>query len=139
MRLTALILVFLSVCDFKAQTFKNKPFGIINIDTVGSMSKTENLYNVPLFGDSLASSFCIAIKKEVKAHKHLSHSEHVIINEGEGVMKVGDKTYSIKKGDVLFIPKNTIHSVKNTGPVPLKVISIQAPLFDGKDRIMTEE
>lgn len=106
-----------------------------NIDTIGKISATENLYNAKLFGDSLASSFCIVIKKEVKPHKHLTHSEHVIVSEGSGIMKLGDKTFAIKKGDVIFIPKNTIHSVKTTGKQPLKVISIQAPLFDGKDRI----
>lgn len=110
-----------------------------NVDTIGKTSATENLYNAKLFGDSLASSFCIVIKKEVKPHKHLTHSEHVIVNEGSGIMKLGGKTFPIKKGDVIFIPKNTIHSVKTTGKQPLKVISIQAPLFDGKDRILTED
>jgi mannose-6-phosphate isomerase-like protein (cupin superfamily) len=113
--------------------------GSRNVDTIGVLSKTENLYSVPLYGDSLASSFCIVIKKEVKAHKHQYHSEHVIVNEGEGMMKLGEKTFPIKKGDVIFIPKNTIHSVKTIGKIPLRVISIQAPLFDGKDRIMIEE
>lgn len=122
-----------------AQTLAESKGGARNVDTIGSSSKSVNLYNSPLYSDSLASSFCIVIKKEVKEHKHLYHCEHVIVNEGEGLMKLGDKTFTIKKGDVIFIPKNTVHSVKNTGEKPLKVISIQAPYFDGKDRIMTEE
>jgi len=113
--------------------------GMRGTDSIGVSSKSENVYNVPLFGDSLASSFCIVIKKEVKAHKHAQHSEHVIVTEGTGLMKLGENTFEIKKGDVIFIPRNTIHSVKTTGSIPLKVISIQAPLFDGKDRIMTGE
>ncbi len=112
---------------------------VINVDSVGSMSKTENLYSRTVFGDSLASSFCIVIKKEVKPHKHLTHSEHVIVMEGEAIMKIADKIFPIKKGDLIFIPKNTIHSVKTTSKIPLKVISVQSPIFDGKDRIMMEE
>ena len=50
-----------------------------------------------------------------------------------------DKSFKIKKGDLVFIPKNTIHSVITTSKQPLKVVSIQAPLFDGTDRISIEE
>lgn len=121
--------------------FLNPAFSqtVSNTDTIGNKSKTENLYNKTLFGDSLSSSFCIVIKKEVKSHKHITHSEHVVVMDGEATMTLGQKTFPIKKGDVVFIPKNTIHSVKVTGKTPLKVISIQSPLFDGKDRIMIEE
>ncbi|MCE3225922.1 MAG: hypothetical protein K0S32_473 [Bacteroidetes bacterium] len=124
---------------FALSLFSAKSQTVSSTDTIGAKSVSENLYNKTLFGDSLASSFCITIKKEVKAHKHVTHSEHVIVLEGEGNMKMGDKTFTIKKGDVVFIPKNTIHSVKTTSKAPLKVISVQAPLFDGKDRIMIEE
>jgi mannose-6-phosphate isomerase-like protein (cupin superfamily) len=110
----------------------------LNTDTVGLKTVSDNLYNKPLFSDSLASSFVILIKKEVKAHKHLSHSEHVVVLEGSGTMTLGDKNLEIKKGDVIFIPKNTIHAVKSTGKQPLKVLSVQAPYFDGKDRIFIE-
>jgi len=129
---TLVLIIFLTTTFFgKSQT--------VSTDTIGNKSATENIYNKVLFGDSLASSFCIVIKKEVKSHKHLNHSEHVIVVEGEAIMHLGDKTFTIKKGDVIFIPKNTIHSVKNTGKQPLKVLSIQAPRFDGTDRIMIEQ
>ena len=112
----------------KAQNF-------ISTDTIGSKTGTDNIYNKFLFNDSLASSFTIVIKKEVKAHKHILHTEHVVVLEGAGQMKVADKEFEIKKGDVVFIPKNTVHSVKTTSKESLKVVSIQAPNFDGKDRI----
>lgn len=110
----------------------------MNTDTVGLKTVSDNIYNSPFFGDSLASSFVILIKKEVKLHKHLHHSEHVVVLNGNGTMKLGDRLIEIKKGDVVFIPKNTPHSVKVNSKEPLKVLSIQAPFFDGKDRIMIE-
>lgn len=110
----------------------------LNTDTVGLKTVSDNIYNSPLFGDSLASSFVIVIKKEVKLHKHLNHSEHVVVLAGSGTMKLGDKQIEIKKGDVVFIPKNTPHSVKVNSKEVLKVLSIQAPYFDGKDRVMIE-
>ncbi len=83
----------------------------------------------------------ICIKLEVKAHKHAQHTEQVLVLEGTGNMQLGDKIIGIKKGDLIAIPKNTWHGVKNTSPdgKPLKVISFQSPLFDGKDRIMKPE
>jgi mannose-6-phosphate isomerase-like protein (cupin superfamily) len=110
----------------------------LNTDTIGAKTVSDNIYNKPLFGDSLASSFVIIIKKEVKLHKHLVHSEHVVVLDGTGEMKLGDKNFEIKKGDVVFIPKNTTHAVKSTGRQPLKVLSVQSPNFDGKDRIFIE-
>jgi mannose-6-phosphate isomerase-like protein (cupin superfamily) len=88
-----------------------------------------------LGGDSLSSSFLINIKTEVKSHKHAFHSEHVYIVDGEGTMKLGDDQFAVRPGDHVFVPKNTFHSVRVTSTKPLKVLSIQSPLFDGKDRI----
>jgi mannose-6-phosphate isomerase-like protein (cupin superfamily) len=109
-----------------------------NVDTVGNLSKTENSYSKFLYGDSLSTSFCILIKKAVKAHKHQYHSEQVIVLEGEAIMQLAEKSFAIKKGDVIFIPKNTVHAVKITSKIPLKIISVQAPHFDGSDRVFVE-
>lgn len=115
----------------QAQTFQNA-------DTVSCPSTIENIYARPLYSDSLSSSFVIFIKKEVKLHKHNTHTEHVMVLQGEGTMVLGDSTFTIKKGDIVFIPKGTPHKVLTTSKIPLKVISIQSPNFDGSDRIMLE-
>ncbi len=106
-----------------------------NLDTIKPPAILENIYNRPLYSDSLTSSFVIFVKKEVKEHKHVEHTEHVIVLDGEAVMKIDGKSFKIKKGDIVFIPKNTWHYVKTVSKVPLKVLSIQAPNFDGKDRV----
>jgi len=126
-----LILVVGSICIGLSQNH-------MNTDTIGLKTVSDNIYNKAMFGDSLASSFVIVIKKEVKAHKHLTHSEHVVVLDGSGTMTLGSKSIELKKGDVVFIPENTVHSAKSTGKNPLKVLSVQAPLFDGKDRVFIE-
>jgi mannose-6-phosphate isomerase-like protein (cupin superfamily) len=112
---------------------------VSGFDTIGRFTKSENVYSKKVSGDSLSTTFCILIKKEVKAHKHIFHSEHVLVLEGEAMMKLDGKSFSIKKGDVIFIPKNTVHAVKISGKMPLKVLSIQSPAFDGSDRVFVEE
>lgn len=108
------------------------------LDTVRPPSDYDNIYSRHLYSDSLASSFLIFVKREVKLHKHVAHIEHVYILEGEGEMQVGLNRTNVKKGDIIFIPKNTPHSLKVTSVTPLKVLSVQSPFFDGKDRVMLD-
>lgn len=127
---TGIIICFLMlVMNAKSQTIANTQ----TIEPGGAGVTVKDL-----FADSLTSSSCIIIKNEIKAHKHLKHSEHVIVESGEGVMRLNDKEFTIKEGDIIFIPKNTVHSVIVKGKKPLKVISIQSPKFNGDDRVMME-
>ena len=109
-----------------------------SLDTIKAPEHYDGIYSKMVASDSLSSSFIIFIKKEVKKHKHISHTENVYILEGEGEMLLGDKTIKVKKGDMIFIPMNTVHSLKVTSSTPVKVLSIQSPHFDGKDRIFVE-
>ncbi len=127
-KLIFLVPVFFGFSLLKAQDYQG-------LDTIKAPATFENIYVRQLYSDSLTSSFVIFIKKEVKEHKHLEHTEHVTVLEGEAIMKVDGKSFKIKKGNLIFIPKNTWHYVKTTSKTPLKVLSIQAPNFDGKDRI----
>jgi mannose-6-phosphate isomerase-like protein (cupin superfamily) len=55
--------------------------------------------------------------------------------QGKAIMKLGNDTLVIKKGDQVTIPMNTIHEViRVISKKPLKVYSIQSPKFDGTDR-----
>ena len=110
----------------------------INLDTVQIREQYDNVLIKKLYSDKNASAFLILIKKEVKLHKHLHHSEIINVLEGAGVMLLGDKKIEVKKGDIIFVPENTAHSVLVTSDIPLKVISNQAPEFDGKDRVILE-
>jgi mannose-6-phosphate isomerase-like protein (cupin superfamily) len=126
-------ILFLFLLPFFAKSQTNQ-----SLDTIKAPAVYENIYSRAIGSDSLASSFVIFIKKEVKKHKHVSHSEHVYVLEGEGEMLLGEKTFKIKKGDIVFIPKNTVHALKVTSAIAMKVLSVQAPLFDGKDRVFVE-
>lgn len=109
-----------------------------SLDTIKAPLGFDNIYSRTIASDSLSSSFVIFIKKEVKKHKHATHTENVYILDGEGQMLLGDKTFEVKKGDIIFIPMNTVHSLKVTSSIPVKVLSVQSPRFDGKDRIFVD-
>lgn len=109
-----------------------------SLDTIKAPINNDGIYSRMVASDSLSSSFVIFIKKEVKKHKHVSHTENVYILDGEGEMLLGDKSFKVKKGDMIFIPMNTVHSLKVTSSIPVKVLSVQSPRFDGKDRIFVD-
>lgn len=91
-----------------------------------------------LHSDSLSSSFLICVPHEVKPHYHAWHTEHVVVIDGEATLLLGDSLLRIGPGDVIAIPKGTVHAVTTTSPAPLRVASIQAPRFDGTDRVPVE-
>lgn len=109
-----------------------------SLDTITAPASYDNIYFRPVYSDSLVSSFVIFVKKQVKEHKHITHTEHIYILDGTGEMTLGTQTFPVKKGNIVTIPKNTFHSLKTTSATPVKALSVQAPLFDGKDRVFAE-
>ncbi len=99
----------------------------------------DNVHVKKIHSDDRATTFVIWVKKAVKSHRHESHTEMIVVFKGKGKMTVGDEVKSIKKGDIIIVPINTAHSVITTSRKPLKVLSVQAPVFLGKDRIWIEE
>lgn len=108
---------------------------VTNLEKFQPDEEYENIYVKKMYSDSLSTSFIIWIKKEVKAHKHEHHSETIYVLEGKGTMTVGKDTFEINKSDFFNIPMNTAHSLRVISNQPVKVISIQAPIFDGSDRV----
>jgi quercetin dioxygenase-like cupin family protein len=127
-RILFIVLVLSSIRSYSQQ---------LQTDTLFKKEQVKPVTSQSLYSDSLVSTFAIAIKDEVKPHKHLYHTEQVMIVSGEGIMTLNGKTFAVKEGDLVFIPKGQIHALKVTKS-PVKVISIQTPFFDGKDRVFTE-
>ena len=124
----SLFFILVSI-NFYSQDLVNK------INNRKPSNEYDNIYIQKLSSDSLASTFVIWIKKKVKLHKHINHTENEIIQQGSGKFQLNDSIYMVSSGDMITIPKNTWHGVVTTSIVPMKVISIQSPEFLGKDRV----
>lgn len=107
-------------------------------DTQPDSTNYSNIYVKKISEDSLQSTYIIWVKKEVKTHYHDHHTELIYVLGGSGIMTFNDSTFKVNKGDFFMIPMQTHHSVITTSDVPLKVMSIQCPKFDG-DRIWVDE
>lgn len=111
----------------------------VNVNDLKPAEDYDNIQVQKINNADDATSFIIWVKKNVRLHKHEAHTENLYVLEGEGKMTVGDTTFMIKPGDYFQIPKNTPHAVVVLSKKPLKVISVQAPEFKGKDRIFIED
>jgi mannose-6-phosphate isomerase-like protein (cupin superfamily) len=112
---------------------------VVNLKDLEAAKEYDNILVDKINTDSNATSFVIWIKKGVKAHQHQFHTENLYVINGSGEMTIGDKTVTIKPGDYFSIPKGTFHSLKVTSKNAMKVLSVQAPEFYGKDRVFKPE
>lgn len=111
---------------------------IVDPHAIPCTADSDMVQVTPLYSDSLSSSFHICIPREVRAHYHRYHTEHVVVVEGEAIMQLGDTSFTIAPGRAISIPRGTPHAVRVTSIAPLRVISVQSPYFDGSDRVLIE-
>ncbi|MBI5614258.1 cupin domain-containing protein [Candidatus Gottesmanbacteria bacterium] len=51
---------------------------------------------------------------QLEPHAHTDGEEFYLFLEGSGEMLVGEEWMSVGKGDFVTVPKNAVHSIKNT-------------------------
>ena len=130
MKILNLILLMFLLNHYSAQEF------VTSTDRIEPINEDyDNISITKLSSNSDATTFAIWIKKKVKIHKHISHTEHIYVKQGKGKFQLADSLYNVKTGDLIIVPKNTWHGVIIESRNPMKVISIQSPEFFGKDRV----
>jgi quercetin dioxygenase-like cupin family protein len=60
-------------------------------------------------------------------HIHARESETFYVQQGTLNIQVGDKTLNALPGDVVRLPRNVVHSFKNTGNVNARVLVVAEP------------
>jgi mannose-6-phosphate isomerase-like protein (cupin superfamily) len=129
-------LLLFSICIIlTVSTFSQN---VTSISQLVPEKEYDNIHIKKINTNKNSTSFVIWVKNGVKSHKHVSHHENLYILEGSGEMTIDENTFTIKSGDYFVIPENTYHSLKVTSKRPMKVISVQAPEFIGKDRVFKE-
>ncbi len=72
-------------------------------------------------------------------HVHEESEDVIVVLEGSGQIRSGDRLLPFQAGDVLYVPAGVFHGTTNTGDEPVVMFSCQAPpdpdLYTGeKDR-----
>ncbi|MEH6469000.1 MAG: cupin domain-containing protein [Porticoccus sp.] len=123
--------LFLSLLFFLIQANAEK----LVLSDITPPTDLENIHVVKLSSDAHSTDFIVFVKQQVPLHKHLAHTETLYVLEGSGTFQLADKSFDIGPGDYINVPEGTPHAVKVTSLIPLKVLSVQAPEFLGKDRV----
>ena len=132
MRLTTILAILFIPFISKSQNI------VTSIDEIHPNKEFENIHIKKISSDSSSSTFAIWIKQKVKLHKHIYHTENVLIDKGYGEFQINDSIYKVSAGDWIVIPKNTWHGLIVNSKKTMKVISVQSPEFFGKDRIFKD-
>ena len=73
--------------------------------------------------------YCIAPGQHNPLHRHPISDEILYFVEGHGECIVGSETYEVGSGDLVFVPKDVPHSIRNTHSTANMVcILAQSPL-----------
>ncbi len=54
----------------------------------------------------------VHVKGMVKRHFHRKQTEVFVVIEGNGILEIGESSYSVGCGDVFLCPPETVHSVE---------------------------
>ncbi|HKV42126.1 MAG TPA: cupin domain-containing protein [Blastocatellia bacterium] len=72
----------------------------------------------------------------VTPHHHQELEEIYYILSGAGVMTVGDESLAVGAGDAIYVPRNCMHSLDNTGSGPIRLLVACGPAFYYEDEIL---
>ena len=77
----------------------------------------------------------IDVIADAKPHAHRVMQEFYRVEKGCGQLVVGERTFDIGKGNVIRIPKNTVHYLKKMKGEVFEVSVVTYPRYDPKDFI----
>jgi quercetin dioxygenase-like cupin family protein len=81
-------------------------------------------------GQYLTANLGIIRESGNALHTQPAHDEIVVILEGEADFRVGDEMRRVGPGDLIFIPRNTLHGPILREGAKFAALSLYAPFFD---------
>ena len=81
-----------------------------------------------------ASHHLIRLRTAEKPHVHDHHDLTVFVLAGKGRMHLAGRSTVVHPGDVIEIPRGTVHWAENLDTAASEVYAVFNPPFDGKDR-----
>lgn len=98
-------------------------------------------YKTTLLNESFRSKIIsVRPKQSLSLQQHNLREEHWLIAKGQGVCRVDDKEFVVKAGDSIFIPKKSLHRIKNDQESDtLIILELQIGEYFGEDDIIRFE
>lgn len=92
---------------------------LTNIDAIKQrMGPAPWLHLLVYSGDDQTGLICQPPGEGAQRHCHVTHDEWWVVLEGEFEWRLDDEVVKAGKGDVVFLPRGTVHSIVCTSPEP---------------------
>ncbi len=91
------------------------------------------VHAIELGRSASASHHLVQVRVAEPPHIHRTHDLTVTILRGAGDVRVGDRTFAVRAGDVVIIPRGVPHFFWNGGDDVAVAVSVFSPPFDGAD------
>ena len=118
---------------------------VVNLDQVkpfitkdGSQIRELLAYRNSVISNQSLAEATVSPNGSTDEHYHANTEEIYFILEGEGRMRVEDKTQNVRVGDAIAIPPGKKHKLWNIGSTPLRLLCCCAPCYEHLDTIITE-
>lgn len=103
----------------------------LETDEADELTKNDPIKRVFVFdGKHLTANVGIVRESGNALHIQKQHDEILVIIEGDVNFKVGQEVKKVSKGDLVFIPQNTIHGPILEEGQRFAALSVFAPYFD---------
>jgi mannose-6-phosphate isomerase-like protein (cupin superfamily) len=99
------------------------------------LGANENIKMTTLGQGQGVSHHIVQIRYRESPHLHKAHDGTVMMISGHGYLILGDKRIELSTGDIVYVPRGTVHYYVNTGFEPTIAFVVFSPPFDGKDVI----
>jgi mannose-6-phosphate isomerase-like protein (cupin superfamily) len=107
-----------------AQVLKESPLG-----------PKDNIKIVTLGQGGTVSHHIVQIRDREVPHVHKNHDLTVVVLRGKGPIVIDQEQRFLGAGDVVFIPRDTVHYFTNASRDPAVALVVFSPPFDGKDTV----
>ena len=99
------------------------------------LADNEDFKVVEIGRDASSSHHIVALRGREPIHRHDTHDLLVVTLEGYGSMLLGDEERAIGPRSIVYIPRGTVHAMRNLSGKVLYGYAVFTPPFDGKDRV----
>ena len=89
--------------------------------------------------DGSSSHHVVALRGREPVHRHDQHDLLVVTLEGHGSMLLGNEERAVGPHSIVYIPRGTVHAMRNLSGGVLYGYAVFTPPFDGKDRVPVSE
>lgn len=99
----------------------------------------ENIKAVTLFENERTKHVLVQVREREPPHIHADSDITVWLLRGRGAIHIAGKTYPVRTGDVIHVPRDAVHYYVNHGPETGAALVVYSPAPGPEDRVLIRE